>query len=99
MMHYGKKANQRSSDFMKSEEAREIPPMRSYLWLTMFTCFCPAWPINIVALVFSVLKSYTQEDYDGSRRLGRKALHLGIVSFVIGVVIITVYTIIHCTTV
>lgn len=46
-----------SSDFVKNEEAREIPPMRSYLWLTMFTCFCPAWPINIVALVFSVLVS------------------------------------------
>uniref|UniRef100_A0A3P8N623 Transmembrane protein 233 n=1 Tax=Astatotilapia calliptera TaxID=8154 RepID=A0A3P8N623_ASTCA len=80
-----------SSDFVKNEEARETPPMRSYLWLTMFTCFCPAWPINIVALVFSVLaqKSYTHEDYDGSRRLGRKALHLGIASFVIGAVIIT----------
>lgn len=46
-----------SSDFVKNEEARETPPMRSYLWLTMFTCFCPAWPINIVALVFSVLVS------------------------------------------
>ncbi|KAL3976180.1 beta-1,3-N-acetylglucosaminyltransferase 3 [Sarotherodon galilaeus] len=89
-----------SSDFVKNEEAREIPPMRNYLWLTMFTCFCPAWPINIVALVFSVLaqKSYTHEDYDGSRRLGRKALHLGIASFVIGAVIITAYIIIHFTT-
>uniref|UniRef100_A0A668SZH8 Transmembrane protein 233 n=1 Tax=Oreochromis aureus TaxID=47969 RepID=A0A668SZH8_OREAU len=87
-----------SSEFVKNEEAREIPPMRSYLWLTMFTCFCPAWPINIVALVFSVLKSYTHEDYDGSRRLGRKALHLGIASFVIGAVIITAYIIIHFTT-
>lgn len=47
----------RSSDLVKNEEAQEIPPMRSYLCLTMFTCFCPAWPINIVALVFSVLVS------------------------------------------
>lgn len=44
-------------------------------------------------------KSYTHEDYDGSRRLGRKALHLGIASFVIGAVIITAYIIIHFTTV
>ncbi|XP_028270596.1 transmembrane protein 233-like [Parambassis ranga] len=90
----------RSSDLVKKGEAQEIPPMRNYLCLTMFTCFCPAWPINIVALVFSVLaqRSYDEQDYDGSKRLGRKALHLGIVSFVIGLVIITVYTIVHFTT-
>ncbi|XP_068994661.1 transmembrane protein 233 [Embiotoca jacksoni] len=88
------------SDFMKSAEAQESPPMRNYLCLTMFTCFCPAWPINIVALVFSVLaqKSYYEQDYDGSQRLGRKALHLGIVSFVIGLVIITACIIVHFTT-
>ncbi|XP_022052572.1 transmembrane protein 233 [Acanthochromis polyacanthus] len=89
-----------SSDFVKNEEAQEIPPMRNYLCLTMFTCFCPAWPINIVALVFSVMaqRSYHEEDYEGSRRLGRKALHLGIVSFVLGLAIITSYTIVHFTT-
>ncbi|KAG7241395.1 hypothetical protein INR49_025595 [Caranx melampygus] len=88
-----------SSDLMKNEEAQEIPPLRSYLCLTMFTCFCPAWPINIVALVFSVLaqKSYDEQDYDGSMRLGRKALHMGIVSFLIGLVIVTVYIIVHFT--
>uniref|UniRef100_A0A4W6F445 Transmembrane protein 233 n=1 Tax=Lates calcarifer TaxID=8187 RepID=A0A4W6F445_LATCA len=92
---------QESSDLVTNGEAQEIPPRRSYLWLTMFTCFCPAWPINIVALVFSVLaqKSYDEQDYDGSKRLGRKALHLGIVSFVIGLVIITAYIIVHFTTV
>uniref|UniRef100_A0A673CHJ1 Transmembrane protein 233 n=1 Tax=Sphaeramia orbicularis TaxID=375764 RepID=A0A673CHJ1_9TELE len=82
-------------------EAQEIPPLRNYLCLTMFTCFCPAWPINIVALVFSVMvshRSYDEEDYDGSQRLGRKALHLGVVSFVIGLVIITAYTVVHFTT-
>ncbi|XP_038560303.1 transmembrane protein 233 isoform X2 [Micropterus salmoides] len=75
-----------STDVLKNREAQEIPPLRNYLCLTMFTCFCPAWPINIVALVFSVLaqKSYNEKDYDGSKRLGRKALHLGIVSFIIG---------------
>ncbi|KAM9360607.1 transmembrane protein 233 [Symphorus nematophorus] len=89
-----------SSDHLKNREAQEIPPLRNYLCLTMFTCFCPAWPINIVALVFSLLaqKSYDEEDYDGSKRLGRKALHMAIVSFVIGLVIITVYTVLHFTT-
>ncbi|KAK2837620.1 hypothetical protein Q5P01_014832 [Channa striata] len=89
-----------SSDLMKNREAQEIPPLRSYLCLTMFTCFCPAWPINIVALVFSVMaqKSYDEQDYDGSKRLGRKALHLGIVSFVTGLVIITVFITVHFTT-
>ncbi|XP_029999977.1 transmembrane protein 233-like [Sphaeramia orbicularis] len=85
---------------VKNGEAQEIPPLRNYLCLTMFTCFCPAWPINIVALVFSVMaqRSYDEEDYDGSQRLGRKALHLGVVSFVIGLVIITAYTVVHFTT-
>ncbi|XP_031156680.1 transmembrane protein 233 [Sander lucioperca] len=89
-----------SADHLKYREAQEIPPLRNYLCLTMFTCFCPAWPINIVALVFSVLaqKSYDEEDYEGSKRLGRKALHLGIVSFVIGVAIVTAYTAVHFTT-
>ncbi|XP_037634456.1 transmembrane protein 233 [Sebastes umbrosus] len=89
-----------NADHLKSGEAQEIPPLRNYLCLTMFTCFCPAWPINIVALVFSVLaqRSYDEEDYDGSKQLGRKALHLGIVSFVIGLVIITASTVVHFTT-
>lgn len=30
-------------------------PLRSYLCLTIFTCFCPAYPVNIVALVFSIM--------------------------------------------
>ncbi|XP_056275557.1 transmembrane protein 233 isoform X2 [Pseudoliparis swirei] len=89
-----------SADHLKCKEAQEIPPLRNYLCLTMFTCFCPAWPINIVALVFSVLaqRSYEEEDYDGSKRLGRKALHLGIVSFAIGLVIIAACTVVHFTT-
>ncbi|XP_023249646.1 transmembrane protein 233-like [Seriola lalandi dorsalis] len=91
---------QGSSDLVKNGEAQEIPPLRNYLCLTMFTCFCPAWPINIVALVFSVLaqKSYDEQDYDGSKRLGRKALHMGVISFIIGLMIITAYTIVHFTT-
>lgn len=33
------------------------PPLQSYLMLTIFTCFCPAYPVNIVALVFSLMVS------------------------------------------
>ncbi|XP_070966932.1 uncharacterized protein [Oncorhynchus clarkii lewisi] len=36
-------------------EQHPPPPLHSYLWLTILTCFCPAYPVNIVALVFSVL--------------------------------------------
>ncbi|XP_050965926.1 transmembrane protein 233-like [Labeo rohita] len=44
------------------------PPLRNYLLLTILTCFCPAYPVNILALVFSVMSrnSYDQGDYDGS---------------------------------
>ncbi|XP_070761193.1 transmembrane protein 233 [Enoplosus armatus] len=89
-----------SAGVLKNREAQQIPPLRNYLCLTMFTCFCPAWPINIVALVFSVLaqKSYDEEDYDGSKRLAQKALHLGIASFIIGLVSITAYTVVHFAT-
>ncbi|KAM4616464.1 transmembrane protein 233-like [Polymixia lowei] len=90
-----------SVDHLEDGEAREIPPLRNYLCLTMFTCFCPAWPINIVALVFSVLSqnSYAEEDYEGSKRLGRKALHMGIASVITGLAIITIYITVHFTTV
>ncbi|XP_028853119.1 transmembrane protein 233-like [Denticeps clupeoides] len=80
-------------------EAQEPSPLKNYIFLTIFTCFCPAWPINIVALVFSVMSqsSYDQKDYDGSRRLGRKALHMGIASLVIGVLVILTFCILHFT--
>lgn len=38
-------------------EQEPPPPLRSYLCLTIFTCFCPAYPVNIVALVFSIMVS------------------------------------------
>lgn len=39
------------------EEKEPPPPLRSYLCLTILTCFCPAYPVNIVALVFSIMVS------------------------------------------
>ncbi|XP_062854769.1 transmembrane protein 233 [Trichomycterus rosablanca] len=81
-------------------ETETPPPLRNYIFLTIFTCFCPAWPINIVALVFSMMSqsSYDNGDYDGAHRLGRKALHMGIASFIIGVLIILTFCIVHFTT-
>ncbi|XP_062310896.1 transmembrane protein 233 [Osmerus eperlanus] len=89
-----------SVDQLGSAEAQDIPPLKNYLCFTILTCFCPAWPINIVALVFSVLSqnSYDAEDYDGSQRLGRKALHVGIASIIIGLLIITIFSSVHFTT-
>lgn len=40
----------------KTEE--DMPAPNNYLWLTIVSCFCPAYPINIVALVFSVMVSW-----------------------------------------
>ncbi|XP_069567973.1 transmembrane protein 233-like [Brachyistius frenatus] len=81
------------------EEQGPPPPIRSYLCLTIFTCFCPAYPINIVALIFSIMsrKSYEQGDYDGSRRLGRNALYVAVASIIIGLLIITITCIVHFT--
>ncbi|XP_026877819.2 transmembrane protein 233 isoform X2 [Electrophorus electricus] len=87
-----------SGSVAKVDEIKIPPPIRSYIFLTIFTCFCPAWPINIVALVFSLMKSYDNEDYDGSQRLGRVALYIAIASIIIGLLIITVFCVVHFTT-
>ncbi|XP_056319279.1 transmembrane protein 233 [Danio aesculapii] len=83
----------------RSAEDQREPPLKNYIFLTIFTCFCPAWPINIVALVFSLMSqsSYDAKDYEGARRLGRKAFHMGITSLVIGLIIM-VFCIVHFTT-
>lgn len=38
---------------------QETPKPRDYLILVIFSCFCPVWPISIVALVFSIMVSIT----------------------------------------
>ncbi|XP_034441698.1 transmembrane protein 233 [Hippoglossus hippoglossus] len=82
------------------EEQKPPPPLRSYLCLTIFTCFCPAYPVNIVALVFSIMSrnSYYRGDYDGSRQLGRSALYVAVASVIIGLLIIAISCIVHFTT-
>lgn len=39
----------------KTEEDAPMP--KNYLWLAIVSCFCPAYPINIVAFVFSIMVS------------------------------------------
>ncbi|CAN9505075.1 unnamed protein product [Ophioblennius macclurei] len=64
---------------------------RDYLLLAILSCFCPLWPINIVALTFSVMSrnSLQQGNVDGARRLGRNAMVLSVVSILGGIAIIT----------
>ncbi|XP_053135098.1 transmembrane protein 233 [Hemicordylus capensis] len=83
----------------EEEEPAAYQP-KNYLWLSIFACFCPAYPINIVAFVFSVmaLNSYTQGDLEGSRRLGRNAFMVAIASILIGIAIIGIYCVVHFTT-
>ncbi|KAM4566750.1 trafficking regulator of GLUT4 1 [Odontesthes bonariensis] len=72
---------------------QETPKPKDYLILVIFSCFCPVWPVSIVALVYSIMSrnSLQSGDIDGARRLGRLARLLSIVSFVLGVVIIIVF--------
>ncbi|XP_039682135.1 transmembrane protein 233 [Perca fluviatilis] len=71
-------------------EAVDGSKPRDYLILAILSCFCPLWPINIVALVFSVMSrnSLQQGNVDGARRLGRNAMVLSVVSILGGIVII-----------
>ncbi|XP_034461233.1 trafficking regulator of GLUT4 1 [Hippoglossus hippoglossus] len=72
---------------------QETPKPKDYLLLVIFSCFCPVWPVSIVALVYSIMSrnSLQSGDMDGARRLGRLARLLSIVSIVLGVVIVIVY--------
>ncbi|XP_031506668.1 transmembrane protein 233 isoform X1 [Papio anubis] len=81
----------------KTEE--DVPTPKNYLWLTIVSCFCPAYPINIVALVFSImsLNSYNDGDYEGARRLGRNAKWVAIASIIIGLLIIGISCAVHFT--
>ncbi|KFQ90525.1 Tumor suppressor candidate 5, partial [Nipponia nippon] len=44
----------RASSTATSTAAPEQGRPRDYLVLAIFSCFCPVWPINVVALVFSI---------------------------------------------
>ncbi|XP_035535898.1 trafficking regulator of GLUT4 1 [Morone saxatilis] len=72
---------------------QETPKPKDYLILVIMSCFCPVWPVSIVALVYSIMSRNSLQvgDIDGARRLGRLARLLSIVSIVLGIVIIIVY--------
>ncbi|KAK2832922.1 hypothetical protein Q5P01_016811 [Channa striata] len=74
-----------------TEAAGDGSKPRDYLILAILSCFCPLWPINIVALTFSVMSrnSLQQGNIDGARRLGRNAMVLSVVSILGGIAIIT----------
>nr|KAF6380631.1 transmembrane protein 233 [Myotis myotis] len=71
---------------------------KNYLWLTIASCFCSVYPINIVAFGFSVmyLNSYNG-DMEGSRRLRRNPKWVAIASIIIGCLIIGVSCTVHFT--
>lgn len=39
---------------------QETPKPKDYLILVILSCFCPVWPLNIVALVYSIMVSVTK---------------------------------------
>ncbi|KAF0033187.1 hypothetical protein F2P81_015477 [Scophthalmus maximus] len=73
-----------------TEAAVDGSKPRDYLFLSILSCFCPLWPITIVALTFSVMSrnSLQQGNIDGARRLGRNAMILSVVSILGGIGII-----------
>uniref|UniRef100_A0A8D0DN95 Trafficking regulator of GLUT4 (SLC2A4) 1/pseudo n=1 Tax=Salvator merianae TaxID=96440 RepID=A0A8D0DN95_SALMN len=82
----------RASSTATTSNLHEAGRPRDYLLLAIFSCFCPIWPINILALVFSIMsrKSSQQRDMDGARRLGHVARYLSIFSIVAGSIIIII---------
>ncbi|XP_056138810.1 trafficking regulator of GLUT4 1 [Lampris incognitus] len=72
---------------------QETPKPKDYLLLVIFSCFCPVWPVSIVALVYSIMSrnSLQAGDMDGAKRLGRLARLLSFVSIILGLIVIVVY--------
>ncbi|XP_043924514.1 transmembrane protein 233 [Protopterus annectens] len=95
-----KRALENSPETEIDEETQQEPQPRNFLLLTILTCFCPAYPINIVAFVFSImsLNSYNGGDIEGARRLGRNALWVAVASIIIGLLVIGIYCTVHFTT-
>ncbi|XP_077064452.1 trafficking regulator of GLUT4 1 [Siphateles boraxobius] len=72
---------------------------KDYLILVIFSCFCPVWPLSIVALVYSIMSrnSLQQGDMDGARRLGRLARLLSCVAIIVGLLSIIIYVVVAVT--
>ncbi|XP_038829570.1 trafficking regulator of GLUT4 1 [Salvelinus namaycush] len=71
---------------------QEAQKPKDYLILVILSCFCPVWPVSIVALLFSIMSrnSLQSGDLDGAKRLGKLARLLSVVSIFLGVLIIVV---------
>lgn len=66
-----KRALDNSPETNIEDELPDGPPQprpKNYLLLSILACFCPAYPINIVAFVFAVMVSRTAEGEGGSER-------------------------------
>ncbi|XP_010864303.3 trafficking regulator of GLUT4 1 isoform X2 [Esox lucius] len=72
---------------------QEAKKPKDYLILVILSCFCPVWPVSIVALVYSIMSrnSLQSGDMDGAKRLGKLARLLSVVSIILGVLIIVVF--------
>ncbi|XP_060911263.1 trafficking regulator of GLUT4 1-like [Labrus mixtus] len=70
-----------------------LPPgstPRSYLWLAVLSCFCPAVPLNICALWYAhVSRSvFLTGDIEGARKYGRLSMLLSCLAMLLGVAVI-----------
>ncbi|KAG7237394.1 hypothetical protein INR49_032439 [Caranx melampygus] len=65
-----------------------VPP--TYLWLAVLSCFCPAVPLNIVALWYaSVSRSVLHTgDVEGARKYGRRSMLFSSLAILLGVAVI-----------
>ncbi|KAM6983332.1 trafficking regulator of GLUT4 1-like [Tautogolabrus adspersus] len=63
---------------------------RSYLWLALLSCFCPAVPLNICALWYAhVSRSVLLTgDIEGARKYGRLSMLLSCLAMLLGVAVI-----------
>ncbi|MGH0160774.1 UNVERIFIED_CONTAM: hypothetical protein FKN15_039809 [Acipenser sinensis] len=46
-----------------------------YLFLAIFSCFCPIWPVNVVALVFSIMPSTLQPSTRTTALVSSRSCH------------------------
>ncbi|XP_067861725.1 transmembrane protein 233 [Heptranchias perlo] len=81
-------------------EAPQEGMPRKHIFLTILSCFCPSYPINIVAFVFSMmaLHSYNAGDIDGAKKLGHIAVLVAIGAIIAGLLVIAIFCIVHFST-
>ncbi|KAJ0058576.1 hypothetical protein NL108_017081 [Boleophthalmus pectinirostris] len=57
------------------DAAQDGSKPRDYLFLAILSCFCPLWPINIVALTFSVMSRNSLQQERGRRAASGSKRH------------------------